>query len=107
MLHSVTFVGPCNGDMTFLIRGTLKAPTNPALFFTNTWIGFRYVDNLTVKGGGYLDGQGASAWHYNDCARNTRCLPLPIVSLILYKMLFSFSFILLLGGKKEVHDLKS
>ncbi|KAL3534947.1 hypothetical protein ACH5RR_003408 [Cinchona calisaya] len=78
MLHSVTFVGPCNGEMTFLIKGTLKAPTIPALFFTNTWIGFRYVDNLTVKGGGYLDGQGASAWRYNDCFRNTRCLPLPI-----------------------------
>ncbi|KAL3502915.1 hypothetical protein ACH5RR_037364 [Cinchona calisaya] len=78
MLNSVTFLGPCNGEMTFLIRGILKAPTNPTLFFTNTWIGFRYVDNLTLEGGGYLDGQGTFAWRYNDCYRNNRCLPLPI-----------------------------
>ncbi|KAL3513112.1 hypothetical protein ACH5RR_025829 [Cinchona calisaya] len=78
MLNSVTFIGPCNGEMTVLIRGTLKAPSIPPLFFTNTWIVFRYIDNLTVKGGGYLDGQGASAWRYNDCFKNARCLPLPI-----------------------------
>ncbi|CDP16134.1 unnamed protein product [Coffea canephora] len=78
LLHSVTFLGPCLGEMTFMIKGTLRAPNNPALFFTDTWIGFRYVDNLSVKGGGYLDGQGASAWPYNDCFKNSQCLPLPI-----------------------------
>nr|XP_027063117.1 exopolygalacturonase-like [Coffea arabica] len=78
MLNSVTFVGPCNGEMIFVIKGTLRAPTNPALFFTNTWIGFRYVDNLTLEGGGYLDGQGAAAWPHNDCSKNIGCLPLPI-----------------------------
>ncbi|XP_027086563.2 exopolygalacturonase-like [Coffea arabica] len=77
MLHSITFSGPCLGEMTFFIRGTLKAPTIPALFFTDTWIGFHSVDNLTVTGSGYLDGQGASAWHYNDCFKNSQCLPLP------------------------------
>ena len=88
MLNSVTFVGPCNGEMIFVIKGTLRAPTNPALFFTNTWIGFRYVDNLTLEGGGYLDGQGAAAWPHNDCSKNIGCLPLPIVSFNSYKLLF-------------------
>ncbi|XP_027151919.1 exopolygalacturonase-like [Coffea eugenioides] len=77
MLHSITFSGPCLAEMTFFMRGTLKAPTIPALFFTDTWIGFHSVDNLTVTGSGYLDGQGASAWHYNDCFKNSQCLPLP------------------------------
>ncbi|PIN25621.1 Polygalacturonase [Handroanthus impetiginosus] len=63
--------------MTFLIDGTLRAPTDPREFFNDTWIGFRYVDKLTVKGGGYLDGQGISAWKYNDCSKNPHCKPLP------------------------------
>ncbi|KAG8386715.1 hypothetical protein BUALT_Bualt03G0177800 [Buddleja alternifolia] len=77
LLGSVSFEGPCNGSMAFVMKGTLKAPTNPQHFFTDTWIGFRYVDNLTVKGSGYLDGQGASAWQYNDCQNNPQCNPLP------------------------------
>ena len=66
--------------MAFLGKGVLKAPTDPALFSTNTWIGFRYLDGLVVKGGGSLDGQGVSAWPYNDCFTNPECKPLPVVS---------------------------
>ncbi|KAK6134999.1 hypothetical protein DH2020_031283 [Rehmannia glutinosa] len=47
------------------------------MFFTDTWIGFRYVDRLTVAGGGYLDGKGPAAWPYNDCHKNPGCKPLP------------------------------
>lgn len=79
-LGSVTFEGHCNGSVSFVIRGTLRAPSDPQSFFTNTWIGFRYVENLTVKGGGYLDGQGHVAWKYNDCIKNSNCKPLPSVS---------------------------
>ncbi|KAM7497733.1 hypothetical protein LguiA_022147 [Lonicera macranthoides] len=78
MVGSVVFVGPCEGSMAFLIKGTLLAPTEPSLFFTDHWISFRYVDQLVVKGGGYLDGQGSSAWRYNDCVKNPQCKPLPI-----------------------------
>lgn len=83
MVGSVVFVGPCEGSMAFLIKGTLQAPTEPSLFFTDHWISFRYVDQLVVKGGGYLDGQGSSAWRYNDCFKNPQCKPLPIVSIII------------------------
>ncbi|KAK4487146.1 hypothetical protein RD792_006461 [Penstemon davidsonii] len=65
---------------TFLIKGTLKAPTDPSKFFTDTWIGFRYLENLVVKGGGFLDGQGSSAWKYNDCQKNSQCKSLPVKS---------------------------
>ncbi|KAK4484507.1 hypothetical protein RD792_007090 [Penstemon davidsonii] len=77
LLGSISFEGSCKGSMTFLIKGTLKATTDPQQFFTDTWIGFRYLDKLTVKGGGYLDGQGAAAWPYNDCRRNSNCRTLP------------------------------
>ena len=80
MVNSVIFRGPCSGPIMFIIKGVLKAPTDPNLFFTDHWIGFQYVDGLVVKGGGYLDGQGPSAWPYNDCSTNPNCKPLPTVS---------------------------
>ncbi|XP_040943776.1 exopolygalacturonase [Gossypium hirsutum] len=43
-----------------------------------TWLGFRYVDNLIMKGGGTLDGQGQSAWPFNQCHKNNNCQALPI-----------------------------
>ncbi|KAL6543364.1 hypothetical protein OROHE_010884 [Orobanche hederae] len=77
LLGSVTFEGWCNGSMAVVIKGTLKARTDSVNLFTDTWIGFRYLTNLAVKGGGILDGQGHSAWHYNDCQKNNQCKPLP------------------------------
>ncbi|KAL9321899.1 hypothetical protein ACSQ67_009952 [Phaseolus vulgaris] len=60
MLRSVIFNGPCNGAITFQINGVLKAPVDPALLADQKWINFRYVDKLTVNGGGTLDGQGTA-----------------------------------------------
>ncbi|KAK6142252.1 hypothetical protein DH2020_022600 [Rehmannia glutinosa] len=77
LLGSVSFEGSCNGSMAFLIKGTLKAPTDSRNLFIDTWIGFRYLSDLTVKGGGVLDGQGHAAWPYNDCQTNSQCKPLP------------------------------
>ncbi|XP_022735504.1 exopolygalacturonase-like [Durio zibethinus] len=77
MLGTVEFSGPCKGPITFLMTGDLMAPTGPS-FGTEKWIAFRYVNKLIVKGGGTLDGQGASAWPFNDCDKNTNCKSLPI-----------------------------
>ncbi|XVE63249.1 hypothetical protein DITRI_Ditri07aG0004700 [Diplodiscus trichospermus] len=76
MLGTVEFSGPCKGPITFSMEGDLRAPDGP--MNTDTWIAFRYVDELRVEGGGTLDGQGASAWPYNDCHKNTKCQSLPI-----------------------------
>ncbi|KAI7746183.1 hypothetical protein M8C21_016261, partial [Ambrosia artemisiifolia] len=80
MLYSVVFSGPCNGPVDFIIKGTLEATSNPSKFFTDHWIVFKYVDRLRVAGGGYLLGHGDAAWRYNDCAHNSWCRSLPIVS---------------------------
>ncbi|PQM43241.1 exopolygalacturonase-like [Prunus yedoensis var. nudiflora] len=77
-LYPVIFSGPCNGPIAFVIRGTLKATTDPSSFSAHSWINFRYVDELKVSGGGTLDGQGASAWHLNNCKSNPQCQALPI-----------------------------
>lgn len=88
MVNPVIFDGPCKGWMAFVIKGVLKAPTDPSLLFHDKWINFRHVDNLTVSGGGTLDGQGASAWPHNDCHKNQNCQPLPTVCVysFMYKM---------------------
>ncbi|KAL3840584.1 hypothetical protein ACJIZ3_025175 [Penstemon smallii] len=70
VLGSITFMGYYNGSMDFVIKGTIKAPTNPTTFKTNTWMGFR----------GNLDGWGHAAWPYNDCSKNCHCSHLPVRS---------------------------
>ncbi|KAJ0807158.1 putative galacturonan 1,4-alpha-galacturonidase [Helianthus annuus] len=64
----------------FTIKGSLEASSNPKKFFVDHWIGFRYIDRLTVGGGGFLHGHGGAAWHHNECATNSQCNPLPVVS---------------------------
>ncbi|XVF04475.1 hypothetical protein REPUB_Repub05bG0086100 [Reevesia pubescens] len=76
MLGTIEFVGPCKGPITFLMTGDIKAPTGPYLS-TEEWIAFRYLNKLIVKGGGTLDGQGASAWPFNECDKDTHCQSLP------------------------------
>lgn len=90
MVNSVTFKGRCKGRMAFVIKGILKAPIDPTKFKTEEWIHFRYVDNLTVSGGGTLDGQGQVAWAFNDCSKNSKCQALPAVSCCFFFLFFSF-----------------
>ncbi|CAH8361510.1 unnamed protein product [Eruca vesicaria subsp. sativa] len=77
-LRQVTFAGPCKSNITFVINGTLLAPRNPHAIKQEEWIVFKYVDNLTVTGGGLLDGQGSYSWPLNDCSKNASCRPLPM-----------------------------
>ncbi|XP_071722212.1 exopolygalacturonase-like [Rutidosis leptorrhynchoides] len=77
LIGHVTFVGQCKGSMTFLLRGRLIAPPGLASNVDH-WIQFRYVDGLIITGGGSLDGQGSTAWSFNDCSKNPNCKQLPI-----------------------------
>ncbi|PIN07549.1 Polygalacturonase [Handroanthus impetiginosus] len=76
-LGSVVFRGPCNGPKEFVIKGVLRAPTEPGLFFIDHWITFQNINRLKIYGRGTLDGQGAAAWPYNDCGTGS-CKPLPV-----------------------------
>ncbi|ESQ52740.1 hypothetical protein EUTSA_v10017738mg [Eutrema salsugineum] len=72
-LGGVEFVGPCKNKIEFVIDGTLLAPANPRDIKQDTWINFRYVNNLYISGSGTLDGQGKQSWPLNDCHKNTNC----------------------------------
>lgn len=76
----------CNGWMTFEINGVLKSQPNSSSP-TDNWIHFKYVNQLSVSGGGTLDGQGALAWERNiECRNKPNCQTLQMVS---YCMVFS------------------
>lgn len=77
-LRQVTFTGPCKNPITFLIKGTLMAPSNANDIKQEEWILFKYVDHLTITGGGLLDGQGSYSWPLNDCSKNPSCRTLAI-----------------------------
>lgn len=81
MVGPVMFEGPCKGSVTFMNRGALKAPENPAMITGEQWITFQYIDRFTLSGGGSgtFDGQGAKAWSMSKCASQSNCTPLPIV----------------------------
>ncbi|KAK4575932.1 hypothetical protein RGQ29_026764 [Quercus rubra] len=79
MLGPIVFKGPCKGQVEIQIIGTLKALTNKvSTINVNHWITFQYIDRLVLRGGGKLDGQGASAWDDNTCSKNPNCRALPI-----------------------------
>ncbi|KAL4310602.1 hypothetical protein GQ457_01G003160 [Hibiscus cannabinus] len=75
-LGPVVFTGPCKGPIMFLVTGVLKAPSGATDSFS--WINFRYVNNLLMRGGGTLDGQGPSAWHLNNWDKSSTSKRLPI-----------------------------
>ncbi|XP_059639021.1 exopolygalacturonase-like [Cornus florida] len=82
-LNSLVLSGPCNGPVELLIKGVLKAPSEPAQFLnTHNWIIIQAVQNLRITGGGTLDGQGASGWSFNTCSTG-HCPGLP-ASMLLY-----------------------
>ncbi|KAE8669664.1 hypothetical protein F3Y22_tig00112226pilonHSYRG00082 [Hibiscus syriacus] len=60
----------------FLMTGVLKALPGPSA--VSNWINFRNVSLLLIKGGGTFDGQGPSAWRFNNCHKDPNCRPLPI-----------------------------
>lgn len=80
-VEPVVLYGGCKGPIGVQIEGTLLAPEElESSVDIDHWIAFQYVDNLVINGGGSLDGQGTSAWPFNDCLKNPQCKRLPTVS---------------------------
>lgn len=69
MVNAATFRGPCKGlALTFEIKGVIKAPIDPKIFYNNgSWIRFEYINGLEITGRGTFDGQGSCAWGKHQC----------------------------------------
>ncbi|PON88237.1 Glycoside hydrolase [Trema orientale] len=78
-LGPVVFAGPCSGPGPIIVQvsGTLKADKDISLYEEPSWFLFESINGLVVTGSGTFDGQGESAWKYNDCQNNNDCVQLP------------------------------
>ncbi|GAB4859366.1 hypothetical protein Ancab_010830 [Ancistrocladus abbreviatus] len=74
MVAQMELQGPCKAKVTIRLEGTLRAPSSLEKFRPgDAWISFRYIDGLTLLGGGSFDGEGQIAWKENDCAKTGKC----------------------------------
>jgi galacturan 1,4-alpha-galacturonidase len=59
------FTGPCKGDITIQVEGTLLG-SNDLAKYKASWIEVTRVNNIVITGSGTLDGQGKSVYT-KDC----------------------------------------
>ncbi|XP_038886976.1 exopolygalacturonase isoform X1 [Benincasa hispida] len=80
LVGPVKFSGPCKNvsSLTVKMKGYLKASTDLSKYGSGAgWIEFRWMEGLTLTGGGTFDGQGAEAWPFNNCLDDYNCKLLP------------------------------
>ncbi|GAA0141250.1 hypothetical protein Leryth_006462 [Lithospermum erythrorhizon] len=62
-VKQVMFQGPCKAPIGINLQGTIIAPADPSqIDAKNDWFTVRYLDNLSIFGGGSMDGQGKRSW---------------------------------------------
>ncbi|KAL0459714.1 UNVERIFIED_CONTAM: Exopolygalacturonase [Sesamum latifolium] len=64
MAGEIVLAGPCVGQTTVEIQGTLLANPDPSSYSGGSWIMLQRVDNVVVTGGGTINGQGKNVWQY-------------------------------------------
>ncbi|MBA0833507.1 hypothetical protein Goarm_005943 [Gossypium armourianum] len=82
LVGPLKFAGPCENVSKIIVhmKGYLKATTNLFKYGDGAgWVEFRWIEGLTLTGGGTFDGQGAKAWPYNSCSTDFNCKLLPTV----------------------------
>ncbi|CAM0877105.1 unnamed protein product [Alopecurus aequalis] len=72
LLKSTTLSGPCKSTVVLMVKGTLVAPPSPSDWSEDNirhWIMFQGISDLTVTGGGAINGNG-EIWWKNSCKTN-------------------------------------
>ncbi|KAM7521380.1 hypothetical protein LguiA_011282 [Lonicera macranthoides] len=66
MIQSTIFTGPCQGGFVFQVDGTLMPPDGPDSWPQNIsrhqWLVFYRVNEMSLQGGGLIDGRGEQWW---------------------------------------------
>ncbi|RWR72668.1 Polygalacturonase [Cinnamomum micranthum f. kanehirae] len=71
LLKQITFSGPCKSDLQVKIRGTIIASSDQSDWVGHNrkrWIEFEDINDLTVEGGGTINGNGETWWD-SSCKR--------------------------------------
>ncbi|KAL2923618.1 Polygalacturonase [Bienertia sinuspersici] len=73
LLKQITFKGPCKSSLTIKVAGNILASNDRSDYKDNVrqWLVIKSVDNLSVEGGGYIDGSG-KIWWENSCKINKK-----------------------------------
>ncbi|KAJ8511630.1 hypothetical protein OPV22_002064 [Ensete ventricosum] len=95
-IRSTIFAGPCHGELTLQIDGTIMPPDGPDAWPQSTsrrqWLVFYRANGLTLQGGGLFDGKGAKWWDL-PCkphkGRNHTTLPGPCDSPVAFRFFMS------------------
>lgn len=81
LLKQIKLQGPCKAPIEIQLQGTIKAPEDHTIFNKQPWFQFNHIDQLTISGGGTIDGVGAKSWSKNgDCHKTLTCDSFPTVS---------------------------
>ncbi|CAL5425857.1 unnamed protein product [Camellia sinensis] len=66
MIQSTIFTGPCQSGFVFQVDGTLMPPDGPDLWpdsnSKNQWLIFYRINEISLQGGGLIDGRGKKWW---------------------------------------------
>ncbi|KAF6156483.1 hypothetical protein GIB67_011284 [Kingdonia uniflora] len=67
MIQSTIFTGPCKSKIMFRVDGTLMPPDGPDSWRKSNnkrqWLVFYRVNNMSLHGGGVIDGKGEKWWN--------------------------------------------
>ncbi|KAK4418014.1 Polygalacturonase [Sesamum alatum] len=67
MIQSTIFTGPCETGFVFQVDGTIMPPDGPDSWPKNysrrQWLVFYRVDEMSLQGGGLIDGRGEEWWN--------------------------------------------
>ncbi|KAI9074738.1 hypothetical protein K1719_043270 [Acacia pycnantha] len=81
LLRPLTFRGPCKSkNIIIQFTGNIVAPKTKGEYSgqINTWLGFSYVDGLTITGTGTVDGRGSIWWNHpciGSSVSGAKCRP--------------------------------
>eukprot|EP00850_Spirogloea_muscicola_P015311 SM000116S24232 [mRNA] locus=s116:253704:256426:+ [translate_table: standard] len=69
--------GPCMGPITFWVDGAIVAPSTMSGWpypLTQYWLLIQSIENLSIKGGGVIDGRGSVFWDGSDPSKGRKLL---------------------------------
>ncbi|KAL2234715.1 UNVERIFIED_CONTAM: putative polygalacturonase [Sesamum indicum] len=72
LVKPIDFPGPCQSNVTLRVSGILVAPQDPEVWDglnVHKWLYFHGVKQLTIEGGGLIDGRGQK-WWAQSCKTN-------------------------------------
>eukprot|EP00850_Spirogloea_muscicola_P001787 SM000006S19552 [mRNA] locus=s6:1478316:1482356:- [translate_table: standard] len=76
-MKPIIAAGPCMGPITFWVDGAIVAPPTMSSWpypLTQYWLLFQSIDNLSIKGGGVIDGRGSVFWDGSDPSKGRKLL---------------------------------